>query len=129
MKHYDILKNSAGSIRAIKQGWSWPAFFFTGLWALAKQLWGIFALVIVANIGSFAIATFLVSNHVIRSLGALRVLNIVFVIIISGILGMQGNSWLMDKLVSYYKFTWVDAVDAATPEEAKMLYLKSLKKE
>lgn len=39
MKHYKIFKNQIGQIEAVKQGFSWPAFFFTWIWALVKKNW------------------------------------------------------------------------------------------
>lgn len=54
MKNYNIYKHSDGKIEAVKQGWSWPAFFFGGIWALIKQLWMvaglIFAYAIISSI-------------------------------------------------------------------------------
>lgn len=40
MKHYKIYEHPAGRIEAVKQGWSWPAFFFVPTWALFKKMWG-----------------------------------------------------------------------------------------
>ena len=39
MKQYKIFENSEGEIEAVKQGWSWPAFFFTSIWALVKRMY------------------------------------------------------------------------------------------
>ena len=39
MNQYDIYEHPHGSIAAVKQGWSWPAFFFAPIWALAKRMW------------------------------------------------------------------------------------------
>lgn len=41
MKHYKIFEHPAGNIEAVKLGWSWPAFFFAGIWALFKKMWGL----------------------------------------------------------------------------------------
>ena len=37
MKTYKIFKNPTGQYEAVKQGWSWPAFFFGGIWACVKK--------------------------------------------------------------------------------------------
>lgn len=54
MKNYNIYKHPDGKIEAVKQGWSWPAFFFGAIWALIKQLWMvaglIFAYAIISSI-------------------------------------------------------------------------------
>jgi hypothetical protein len=39
MKQYKIFENPEGKIEAVKQGWSWPAFFFTCFWALVKRMY------------------------------------------------------------------------------------------
>ena len=41
MKTYKIFKNPTGQYEAVKQGWSWPAFFFAGIWACVKKMWGL----------------------------------------------------------------------------------------
>ena len=41
MKTYKIFKNPTGQYEAVKQGWSWPAFFFGGIWACVKKIWGL----------------------------------------------------------------------------------------
>lgn len=46
MKNYNIYKHSDGKIEAVKQGWSWPAFFFGAIWALIKQLWMVAGLIL-----------------------------------------------------------------------------------
>jgi len=37
-KRYKIYENRAGTREAVKQGWSWPAFFFTFIWAFMKKM-------------------------------------------------------------------------------------------
>ena len=39
MKKYKIFVNPQGSSEAVKQGWSWPGFFFNIIWALIKRMW------------------------------------------------------------------------------------------
>ena len=39
MKHYKIFENEVGRREAVKQGWSWPAFFFVFIWAFVKRLY------------------------------------------------------------------------------------------
>lgn len=50
MNDYKIFKSSSDSYEAVKQGWSWPAFFFDILWALIKQLWGVAAIIFVVTL-------------------------------------------------------------------------------
>lgn len=36
MKYFDIFKHPNGDVKAFKQGWCWPGFFFTWIWAFVK---------------------------------------------------------------------------------------------
>lgn len=48
MKQYKIYANPQGTYEAVKQGWSWPAFFFSFIWAMVKKMWGLGVGVLVA---------------------------------------------------------------------------------
>ncbi len=50
MKRYKIFENPAGRREAVKQGWSWPAFFFTFIWAFCKRMYATGALLLGAAI-------------------------------------------------------------------------------
>ena len=39
MKQFNLYSHPVLGPRAVKQGFSWPAFFLTGIWALASKLW------------------------------------------------------------------------------------------
>jgi len=41
MNIYDVYNHPVYGYSAVKQGWCWPAFIFTWIWALASHLWGI----------------------------------------------------------------------------------------
>ncbi len=38
MKEFKIFEYPEGSNEAVKQGWSWPGFFFGPIWAMAKKM-------------------------------------------------------------------------------------------
>ena len=40
MKQYKIY-TKGGHRHAVKQGWSWPAFLFVFIWAMARNMWWI----------------------------------------------------------------------------------------
>jgi hypothetical protein len=40
MHTYRILRHLSGTLEAVKDGFSWPAFFFGFIWACSKRLWG-----------------------------------------------------------------------------------------
>ena len=50
MRTFDVYKHRTQGYEAVKQGFSWPAFFFTRIWAFVKKLWlhGIVGLVVLA---------------------------------------------------------------------------------
>jgi len=37
MENYNIYMNPQGDYKAVKSGWSWTAFLFTGIWALSNK--------------------------------------------------------------------------------------------
>ncbi|BBU31925.1 hypothetical protein BTHE68_56590 [Burkholderia sp. THE68] len=37
MTQFKVFTHPRGASEAVKQGWSWPAFFFTWIWALCKR--------------------------------------------------------------------------------------------
>ena len=39
MKQYAVFQHPTSGYEAVKNGWSWPAFFFTWIWAFVKRLW------------------------------------------------------------------------------------------
>ena len=39
MRHFDVYRHPTHGLQAIKQGFSWPAFLFTAIWAFVKKLW------------------------------------------------------------------------------------------
>ncbi|XKM13901.1 hypothetical protein RCS94_01710 [Orbaceae bacterium ac157xtp] len=39
MKNYKIFKHPDGKMEAVKQGWSWPGFFFWFIWGFFHKLW------------------------------------------------------------------------------------------
>lgn len=39
MKTYKIFVSPLGKTEAVKQGWSWPGFFFNMIWVLVKKMW------------------------------------------------------------------------------------------
>jgi hypothetical protein len=41
MKSYDVYHHPTQGYQAVKQGFCWPAFFFTVIWAFVKKMWGI----------------------------------------------------------------------------------------
>ena len=40
MKTFDVYKHPTRGYEVVKTGFSWPAFFFSWIWAFIKKLWG-----------------------------------------------------------------------------------------
>lgn len=113
MKTFDVYKHPTQGYQAVKQGFGWPAFFFTVIWAFVKKMWGlgfaflgvIFLLVIVETVfeqeGSQG--------------GALVMLlaQLAFYIVV----GVKGNDWRRGNLVKR-GFEKLNTVEAETPDAA-----------
>ena len=39
MQKFKVFENQNGKVEFVKQGWSWPAFFFPGIWLFVKKMW------------------------------------------------------------------------------------------
>lgn len=118
MKQYKLYRHPSGLIEAVKQGWSWPGFFFSCFWAMAKKMWGL---------GTGVLIGFIVFGMIIGASGAgpggEALINLVG-LIANIIFGVNGNSWREKSLISR-GFEFVDTVTAANPDGATALYLKA----
>ncbi len=86
MKQFKIFKHPSGSIEAVKQGWSWPAFLFSFVWAMVKKMWAI-------GIGLFVLSLIFIS--MVGHEADLLINGIS--IVVSVIFGIYGNSWREKK--------------------------------
>lgn len=118
MKQYKIFRNASGQVEAVKQGWSWPAFFFSVIWAIAKRLWiiAIWAILIVMAIG-----TFLSLN--VGYEYSYEITNIISLLVYV-VFGVYGNRWREKHLLTR-GFKHVETLTAANPAGAVALYLKA----
>lgn len=90
MKTFDVFEHPLGAPEAVKQGFSWPGFFFTWIWALAKGL--------VAE-GVLILVLALVATIVDLGVGAQGVLSTLVGLGIAVVVGTSGNGWRATKLV------------------------------
>lgn len=118
MKQYKIFRNASGQVEAVKQGWSWPAFFFSVIWAIAKRLWiiAIWAILIVMAIG-----TFLSLN--VGYEYSYEITNIISLLVYV-VFGVYGNRWREKHLLTH-GFKHIDTLTAANPADAVALYSKA----
>lgn len=103
MNQYSILQHPTLGLEAVKNGWSWPAFLFTWIWAFVKRLYviGWIALLAVMLLSSIpSPEVWLVGN-----------------LIISIAMGAKGNE-LRVKRLRDSGYEEVATVGARTPEGA-----------
>ena len=110
MNQYSIFQHATLGLEAVKNGWSWPAFLFTWIWAFVKRLYliGWIALLAVMLLSSIPVPeAWMVGN-----------------LIISIAMGAKGNELRVKRLrVSGYEE--VATVGARTPDGALAAHLAS----
>ena len=116
MHTYKVFKHPAKKdFKAVKQGWSWPGFFFDLIWVFFKRMWFI----------GFVIFGFFFMLGIIQGAYAdnpKAVHNIALLINtatigIKVLLGLKGNSYYADHLEAK-GYQLVGVTDAANPDAA-----------
>ena len=108
MKQFSILQHPTLGPEAVKKGWSWPAFFFTWIWAFIKKLWLIGVIVFLFGILASSIPeAWLVGE-----------------LLISIVMGVKGNELRVKRLTDS-GYAQVTNVEARTPEDALAVHLAS----
>ena len=95
MKQFKVFKNPAGKNKPVKQGWCWPAFFFTFWWALVAKMWGHAILLIVSF---FLFGSFFVTSNL--SVDEAEGFSGIFGLVIHILFGLKGNKWREKHLIS-----------------------------
>lgn len=112
MKRYRVFTHSTLGMVAVKQGWSWPGFFFSFIWALVKKQW---VLGFGVLIGIFGLG-FLVENFIQDPDLADRMFNL-FALAINFVFGVKGNGfWEANLMGRGYEL--VDTINAKNPQGA-----------
>jgi hypothetical protein len=115
MHKYRIYNREKGEIRAVKQGWSWPAFFFSWIWAFTKGL-------IAIGVGVIVYLNFL------DRIFSRELLGILATLACDVWLGVKGNKFVENNLIKKgFKFT--GTVYAATAKGAIAYFLSSRSEE
>lgn len=108
MKTYNIYTNPSGHVEAIKQGWSWPGFFFTWIWCFVKKLYGL----------GIGLSIFFLITILMRKVS--QEMSVLAFLVRFGVLiwiGSSGNEMRGKKLLENgYKFE--GAINALSPEDA-----------
>ncbi len=87
--------NPARGFVRVKTGFSWPAFFFGAMWAVAKGLW----LIAIAMFALDALIWFCSGYAAARGNDGLAVAGLVFQIAYWVLRGRHANAWWRAKLV------------------------------
>ena len=120
MKIYKVYKHPSFGVEAVKVGFSWPAAFFVFIWMLAKKLWKLAGLWVLAYI-----VLTVIQDAAIKADSASGIL-----IVLAGHLalallpGLKGNEWRIKNLTKR-GFEFVNSVQAETPDAAIAQILKS----
>jgi hypothetical protein len=113
MKSFDVYKHPTQGFEAVKQGFGWPAFFFTVIWAFLKKMWGIgFAVFGVIILLSFVETVFSEEG----SVGGVLMMTLAQLACYI-VVGVKGNDWRRSNLVKR-GFDKLSTVDAETPDAA-----------
>ena len=119
MNEYNVYKNPSGVVEAVKQGWSWPAFLFTAIWALTKGLYALGA-------GIFILFLFLhlFLNSIVEGAGSGNPITLFITLGVAVWLGMEANK-LREKDLKKKGYDFISSIEATTPEGAISYVMKS----
>ena len=116
MKIFKIYKLPSGDIKTVKDGWSWPGFFFVPLWAIYHRLWK----VIFFTLG---IAVFLGVVFAFLNIDPTN-LELSLDLIAKFIFGFFGNTW-RESLLENKGFQYQESIEAKSPAQAYDVYMKT----
>lgn len=117
MKVFKVYKHPVSGYEAVKVGFSWPGFFWNGIWLLQKRLWGI---AVLWFLGMFILVFIVQMTDKEEGGGRQGIVDLAVVVwnlAASLIPGFKGNGWRMASL-GKYGFTLVQEVQAETPDAA-----------
>lgn len=121
MKTFDVYQHPIRGYVAVKSGFSWPAFFFTWIWAFTKKLWGAgliyLVLFLISNL-LYSIFDGLHAEHKAdQSYILLMVVTVLFQIGLVISIGAKGNDWRCNAL-SKRGYKHIELVHASSPDGA-----------
>ena len=123
MKVYNIYENPVNMLEAVKQGWSWPGFFFNWIWCFVKKIHGLgFGL-----IGTYFALGLLSGLLEIRGDVGLSLIVNLLAFGVAVYVGSNGNVKRQENLVSR-GYELKTTVTASNPEGAIAMYMKENKK-
>ena len=124
MRTFDVFKHPTQGVQAVKQGFGWPAFFFAGIWAFVKRMWGIgFAFFGIL----FALILIETAFEQEGSEGGVLIMLLVQVALFITV-GVKGNDWRRGNIVKR-GFKHISTVQAEAPDTAIGYVAEQLREE
>ncbi|MFK4017349.1 DUF2628 domain-containing protein [Cobetia marina] len=117
MASFRILTHPEHGTRAVKIGWSWPAFFFGLFWALYKRMW-----LLAASLFGFIVLS---SVFIPATMEGQLISNVLF-LGLNLTISMKGNQWYA-SLLETQGFTQQAQVEARNPGDALAVHANSQK--
>ena len=117
MASFRILTHPEHGTRAVKIGWSWPAFFFGLFWALYKRMW-----LLAASLFGFIVLS---SVFIPATMEGQLISNVLF-LGLNLTISMKGNQWYA-SLLETQGFTREAQVEARNPGDALAVHANSQK--
>jgi hypothetical protein len=118
--------NPQGTSEAVKQGWSWPGFFFNIIWALIKKMWVLGGVLLFVSIAIGVVEGTIEASSGKEAASGLNVLTSILNIVVSVVFGVNGNKWREKNLLSR-GYEYQDTVEAQNPEAAIASWFKNSK--
>lgn len=115
---FRIYRKGKTNIRAVKRGWSWPAFFFSCIWAFAKGLNSLAGSILIVGVLIGAVLGTVTSGDTQEELLFLEWISFAVW------LGIRGNKEL-EKSLAQKGFTFCKPVYAETGKKAVSLFLSA----
>ena len=119
MNNYKIYSNPQGTLEAVKQGWSWPGFFFNCIWALFKKMW----LLGGSLIAIYSILGLFMPISMPSAMSGLEIFVNISSLIISFVFGIKANEWRETNLQSR-GYECKGSITAQNPDGAVAAYFK-----
>ena len=113
LPRYRILINDSSDLRAVKVGFSWPAFILNLIWLVANGLWLGALLIFVLIVGGLLLFGSAVQSSPVAASAVFVAAEIALLLY----LGFRGNDWLASHLESR-GYTQVRTLDATNFENA-----------
>lgn len=113
MRTFDVYKHPIKGYEAVKQGFSWPGFFFVWIWALIKKMWWCAVFILAVDLLLITIENALFQAGFAASASVLILARLGLYVFI----GAEGNQWRKNNLLDrgYKK---IGTAEASSPDDA-----------